>query len=1293
VSERLPGTAPAPAGLCGRADLLRALAQGGAPLLRPTAALLGYLEQQPDPAPRGDATPAAPVALTGLVETPPPPEVAAQPLADAWFWCLQAYALLPTADPEPDPKPAPGPLAWTNRPATPPVLHPLATWPDLRRRLHPRLAAPREGPALDLGRLVARLARGLLLERLPRLPQRRLAPDLHLIFDRSEHLVPYWADQDLVAGDLARLLPQGTLTRGLFHEGLDAPRLLDRADGRYRPPPQGGLVLVLGDLGSLAQVAPAAPWLALGRALAAADCRAVALVPCRPGRVPRALRRWWDLVQWERPAGLAGAAPWDDSAAARGARTRRLLSLLAPAVRIEPGLLRAVRLALADPALDAALESDLWQDGAVTSTHSEAATLNPRARADLRAAFALEPQVQGQVLDLLRTWRAHLPPEIWFEEVLNLAPASQDALAQPRDLEDARRFFAAVCADLGADPAGDPAATGPTGDWVRRVMTRATGLWDDAQVGRPLVRLDWALHRHRRDYRPPIAIAPAELSAADQEVRRFGVAQQGPELVFAPWDPRQSATGSPLALLETRNRLISIGPPDPDWDPFWETGAPPPWASAWDWDEYGAWVEFAVQGKDDRRVTQRMRWIEPGSFRMGSPADEPGRWDDEGPQHQVTLAEGYWLFDTPCTQALWEAVMGGNPSRFKSPERPVEQVSWDEAQGFIARLNELLPGLGLGLPSEAQWEYACRAGTRTALYSGPIAILGDAKAPALDPIAWYGGNSGQGFELQNGMDRSWLKDMQYPQGKAGTHPVARKDPNPWGLYDMLGNVWEWVQDPWHGNYPGAPADGSAWDSSAPGAARVVRGGSWYDGARYCRCAYRYRYAPDYRLSSLGFRCARVQVREPGQPGGPGGAGRAPGEDAAERARLARPGPRSGSGRVGSGVRRAAGAPSLWERPPGRDESRADAAPSAAAPQPPDGAATPLPPKGTETVRLDGSGTARHPLPLLPAIQVLTDRERLTLHQLAKPAWAGAIGRDRHGLWAEFTLTPPAAEPAPQRRRWWSRKSAPPAGPQPAPAPVIQRLRWIPPGRFLMGSPPDEPGRFDREGPRHQVTIARGYWLFDTPCTQALWSAVMGENPSRFKDPRRPVEQVSWDEVQGFVERINAQAPGLALTLPTEAQWEHAARAGTETALYSGPIEIRGQHDAPALDPIAWYGGNSGVKYDLDEAHETVGDLWQEMQYETKRAGTRRVKGKAANPWGLYDMLGNVWEWCADGQREYGEVSVVDPVGSLEPGAARVVRGGSWLGLARLCRCASRDQFAPDYRYSPLGFRCARVQES
>lgn len=239
----------------------------------------------------------------------------------------------------------------------------------------------------------------------------------------------------------------------------------------------------------------------------------------------------------------------------------------------------------------------------------------------------------------------------------------------------------------------------------------------------------------------------------------------------------------------------------------------PSWASDSGVDGFGRWATFEVNG-----VEQRMRWIDPGKFWMGSPEDEVGRWDNEGPRYEVELTQGFWLAETPCTQALWEVVMGDNPSGFKGAVRPVENVSWNDCQEFLAELTQKVPGLDATLPTEAQWEYACRAGTR-----------GPRWTDDLKSIAWFHENSG---------------------GK--THPVALKAANPWGLFDKLGNVWEWCADQ-SGRYD----EGAVVDPSGPdhGTRRVLRGGSWRNPARYVRAAYRYAYDPGSRSYDLGFRLA------------------------------------------------------------------------------------------------------------------------------------------------------------------------------------------------------------------------------------------------------------------------------------------------------------------------------------------------------------------------------------------------------------------------------------------------------
>ena len=217
-----------------------------------------------------------------------------------------------------------------------------------------------------------------------------------------------------------------------------------------------------------------------------------------------------------------------------------------------------------------------------------------------------------------------------------------------------------------------------------------------------------------------------------------------------------------------------------------------------------------------------MCWIPEGSFEMGSPDDEDGRDSDEGPVHRVTFTEGFWLGKYEVTQAQWEAVMGSNPSYFNGANHPVEQVSWEDIQDFESELDNVFR-----LPSEAEWEYSCRAGTTTRFYWGD-----DPNYSQIGGNAWYGGNS-----------------------DSSTHPVGQKGANDWELHDMSGNVWEWCEDWYHSSYDGAPNDGSAWvtDSSSY---RVVRGGGCLDPALYCRSAFRLLGPPSGRFVDLGFRLAR-----------------------------------------------------------------------------------------------------------------------------------------------------------------------------------------------------------------------------------------------------------------------------------------------------------------------------------------------------------------------------------------------------------------------------------------------------
>jgi formylglycine-generating enzyme required for sulfatase activity len=205
-------------------------------------------------------------------------------------------------------------------------------------------------------------------------------------------------------------------------------------------------------------------------------------------------------------------------------------------------------------------------------------------------------------------------------------------------------------------------------------------------------------------------------------------------------------------------------------------------------------------------------WVPPGSFQMGSESGQV----DEKPVHRVTIGAGFYLGKYEVTQAQWQAVMGHNPSYFKGHNLPVEQVSWDDAALFVAKLNAQKDGYTYRLPTEAEWEYACRAGT-TGDYAGD-----------LDALAWYGNNSGRArldaAEMARIDVQNYYKRLMENGGQ--THPVGSKLPNAFGLFDMHGNIWEWVQDYYSDGYY---AQSPSTDPKGPegGSQHVVRGGSWH----------------------------------------------------------------------------------------------------------------------------------------------------------------------------------------------------------------------------------------------------------------------------------------------------------------------------------------------------------------------------------------------------------------------------------------------------------------------------------
>ncbi len=251
-----------------------------------------------------------------------------------------------------------------------------------------------------------------------------------------------------------------------------------------------------------------------------------------------------------------------------------------------------------------------------------------------------------------------------------------------------------------------------------------------------------------------------------------------------------------------------------------------------------------------------------------------------------------------------------------------------------------------------------------------------------------------------------------------------------------------------------------------------------------------------------------------------------------------------------------------------------------------------------------------------------------------PACAVAWGDDQYGLWIDVMIGGP-----------------------------LQRFRWIEPGEFVMGSPEGEEARDDDEGPQHVVRLTEGYWLAETACSQALWSAVMGTNPSRFQgDSQNPVERVDWENVSGFLCKVEALLSGVKAELPSEAEWEYACRGGTDTT-------------------FSWGDGITSEYANYNASSRYLGGPTGEY-----RDRTVPVKSFTPNAWGLYQMHGNVYEWCADGPRDYDSTPQVNPRGPDKDSDWRVVRGGSWFHVPRSLRAAYRGGRLRGWRGDARGFR-------
>jgi formylglycine-generating enzyme required for sulfatase activity len=524
------------------------------------------------------------------------------------------------------------------------------------------------------------------------------------------------------------------------------------------------------------------------------------------------------------------------------------------------------------------------------------------------------------------------------------------------------------------------------------------------------------------------------------------------------------------------------------------------------------------------------------------------------------------------TQAQYETVMTGNseglnakPSNWpNNNDRPVDIVSWNDLQVFLSRLNDMeetagrLPtGWKYVLPTEAQWEYACRAGTTT---------------------AYWWGNDINSSRANYNWDGGSTKGNDFKQ----TRDVGQYAANPWGFFDMHGNVWEWVHD-WKVNYLSGAQNNP--EGPVSGSNRVLRGGSWGNSETDMRSARRGSNTPTYRNYKLGFRLAFQAM---------------PADTANPELKLF----------GGAAITLEAG--QAWAEP------------------------------GVEAYDArDGN---------------ITDQIVVT----------GIVDMNRTG---DYTLTYTVTDAAGNKDTKTRKVTVRGNHTVDLNATVAMDMIWCPPGTFTMGSPTTATGRGTDET-EHNVSLTKGFYLGKYEVTQAQYEAVTGSNPSVFNatgNGNRPVENVNWTEAVAFCTLLTNQEQaagrlpaGWAYVLPTESQWEYACRAGTTTA-YSWGTTI----------------ASSNANYNWDGGATNGNDFKQ----------TRDVGRYFANPWGFFDMHGNVFEWTSDWyQAAYPTGNpLVDPIGPAS-GSERVVRGGSWYHVESTLRSAVRRSYSPGVRYRDFGFR-------
>lgn len=850
----------------------------------------------------------------------------------------------------------------TQAPGTlPPEKEPLVAWARLWPVVQALLSQFKRVRQPDIPKLVRIIANGDIPVRIPRKVRQQWAANVQVLVDYTKRFELFHEDYNQLLAQMVRLRNS---TGFAVQQVLDRPGqfVRIRQGDRYRPrkwrlPEAGSEIFILSDLGLLdSSGSSQKDWLRFGKKLRAAGFQPVVLMPLPKRYLTQEIIAVFDCVCWSQQSDLqpvrwvakSGGQKMDTQA------SKDLLAWLSFAVRVEPGLLRAVRHRLPTAQYDVGTEVSAWLHESVEPTSLGFYFKHDSIEAHRKRFCELalqQPERARLVVKLIREYHDSAFPTQLHEEMLVLADlldaASLTTLKDTfqTDIDRAathwKRLLKALNEKTGGT-AGLPAFTQyhfrrqHASMWQSQYTQHLPAMW--GVMMREYSHLPERLPDFLESSVEAKRLALSFMSKTADEFIDYVLYQQGKSALKAATRRRYEldddgfTIGTPLAEFNVQSQFalnqkqksdgktetvflslndesvhefkfeekecqqIHIAGEEftiecfakPDWASligydyekdgalyaevvndrgevyrwYWnvpdveslmkretesseisETGKyhrgfwypellkdmrlhrPPDWASAWDRDQYGLYVDVEIL-----KITQRFRWIEPTSFMMGSPENETGHYDDEK-QHRVMLTQGYWLAETACTQELWQAVMRDNPSNFKGKQLPVENVSWEDAQNFLRKFNN--SHLQLRLPTEAEWENACRAGT-----AGVFNFDGEL---SLDKVNYRGTwddyeNWGKGALQQT----TEVKNKKYR-------------PNAWGLFQMHGNVWEWCQDR-YGDYVSQPFT----DPQGPetGANCVLRGGSWRSFGGHCRSAYRDLHVPSERNLNIGFRLAR-----------------------------------------------------------------------------------------------------------------------------------------------------------------------------------------------------------------------------------------------------------------------------------------------------------------------------------------------------------------------------------------------------------------------------------------------------